>query len=94
MPALKTRTQPKRKRRWTEADLLCLPDDGRKYELVNGRLVEVPTGARHSRISVEVGARLYAARPSGTTMFASCTGFRMAQGNIRSPDASLMRTAR
>jgi hypothetical protein len=42
MPALKTRLQPKRKRRWTEADLLCLPDDGRKYELVNGRLVEVP----------------------------------------------------
>ena len=94
MPALKTRTQPKRKRRWTEADLLCLPDDGRKYELVNGRLVEVPTGARHSRISVEMGARLYAARPSGTTMFASCTGFRMAQGNIRSPDVSVMRTDR
>ena len=94
MPALKRRTQPKRKRRWTEADLLCLPDDGRKYELVNGRLVEVPTGARHSRISVEVGARLYAARPSGATMFASSTGFRMAQGNIRSPDVSLMRTDR
>jgi Uma2 family endonuclease len=94
MPALKRRTQPKRKRRWTEADLLCLPDDGRKYELVNGRLVEVPTGARHSRISVEMGARLYAARPSGTTMFASCTGFRMAQGNIRSPDVSVMRTDR
>jgi Uma2 family endonuclease len=94
MPALKTRTQPKRKRRWTEADLLCLPDDGRKYELVNGRLVEVPTGARHSRISVEVGARIYAARPSETTMFASSTGFRMAQGNIRSPDVSVMRTER
>jgi Uma2 family endonuclease len=27
-------------------------------------------------------------------MFASCTGFRMAQGSIRSPDVSVMRTER
>jgi Uma2 family endonuclease len=94
MPALTTRAQPKRKRRWTEADLLCLPDDGRKYELVNGRLVEVPTGGRHGKIAVELSVRLYPAAKPWATLFDSSTGFRTAQGNIRSPDVSVMRTER
>ena len=94
MPALKTRLQPKRKRRWTEADLLCLPDDGRKYELVNGRLVEVPTGARHGQICVRLSAKLYYSAGRRVSVFDSGTGFRMAQGNIRSPDVSVMRTER
>jgi Uma2 family endonuclease len=94
MPATKTPVQSKRKRRWTEADLLCLPDDGRKYELVDGRLVEVPTGGRHGKIAVELCVRLYPATKPWATMFDSSTGFRMAQGNIRSPDVSVMRTER
>jgi Uma2 family endonuclease len=95
MPALTTRAQPKRKRRWTEADLLCLPDDGRKYELVNGRLVEVPTGGRHGKISSRsVGTDLYRWCTMRETLFDSSTGFRTAQGNIRSPDVSVMRTER
>jgi len=94
MPALKRRTQPKRKRHWTEADLLCLPDDGRKYELVNGRLVEVPAGARHGKITAGVVGRFYALNPREVSLFDTSTGFRMAQGNIRSPDVSLMRTDR
>ena len=94
MPALKTRLQLKRKRRWTEADLLCLPDDGRKYELVNGRLVEVPTGGRHGQICVRLSAKLYYSAEGRASVFDSGTGFRMAQGNIRSPDVSVMRTDR
>jgi len=94
MPALTTRTQPKRKRRWTEADLLCLPDDGRKYELVNGRLVEVPTGGRHGKITAEVLGRFYTVRSREMSLFDSSTGFRTAQGNIRSPDVSVMRNER
>ena len=94
MPALKTRTQTKRTRRWTEAELLCLPDDGRKYELVNGKLIEVPTGGRHGKICFQLGLKLYPAAESWATMFDSSTGFRMAQGNIRSPDVSVMRTDR
>jgi len=94
MPAVTTRAQPKRKRRWTEADLLCLPDDGRKYELVKGRLVEVPTGGRHGKITAEVLGRLYIARSHEVSLFNSGTGFRTVQGNIRSPDVSVMRTER
>jgi Uma2 family endonuclease len=73
---------------------LCLPDDGRKYELVNGRLVEVPTGARHGQICVRLSAKLYYSAGRRVSVFDSGTGFRMAQGNIRSPDVSVMRTER
>jgi Uma2 family endonuclease len=94
MPALKRRTQPKRKRHWTEADLLCLPDDGRKYELVNGRLVEVPTGARHRENQQQAWWTLLCTESTRRSLFDSSTGFRMAQGSIRSPDVSVMRTDR
>jgi Uma2 family endonuclease len=33
----------------TEADLLALPERGRGYELIDGALVEKPSGFRHSR---------------------------------------------
>ncbi len=39
---------------WTEAELMALPDDGRKYELVEGEIVGGNTGIEHEYI----GARL------------------------------------
>ncbi len=96
MPATATQLKPRtrRKRRWTEADLLSLPDDGRKYELVNGRLVEVPTGTRHGEISVELTIRIYPFAKPWAVVYDSSTGFRTARGNIRSPDVSVMRKER
>jgi Uma2 family endonuclease len=94
MPTTTAQPKTRRKRHWTEADLLCLPDDGRKYELVNGRLVEVPTGGRHGKISSEVLGRFYTTRPLNATLYDSSTGFRMVGGNIRSPDVSVMRNER
>ena len=82
--------RPKRKARYTEQDLLRLPDDGRKYELVHGRLREVPTGARHGWIAFRLAGRLYAVLPANLIAFDSSTGFRMRVGNIRSPDIAVM----
>ncbi len=39
---------------WTEAELMALPDDGRKYELVEGEIVVSNAGIEHEFI----GARL------------------------------------
>jgi len=89
-----TKLKPKRKRRWTEQDLLRLPNDGRKYELVNGRLKEVPTGGRHGKIGVELVVKLYPFSKPWADLYDSSTGFRMHGGNIRSPDVSLMRRER
>ena len=84
------REKPKRKRRYTEQDLLQMPDDGRKYELVNGRIQVVPTGGRHGWIGARLTHRIGNVAPESLAIFDSSTGFRMASGNIRSPDLSLM----
>jgi Uma2 family endonuclease len=83
-------SRPKRKARYTEQELLGLPDDGRKYELVHGRLREVPTGARHGWIGFRLAGRLYAVLPEHLIAFDSSPGFRMRGGNIRSPDIAVM----
>jgi len=77
--------------RMTEEEFMALPDDGRKYELVDGEAKEVPTGGRHGKIGSEINFLLRSvAKPYGS-VFDSSTGFRMASGNIRSPDVSFMR---
>ncbi|MCS7301378.1 MAG: Uma2 family endonuclease [Fimbriimonadales bacterium] len=88
------REKPKRKRRYTEQDLLQMPNDGRKYELVNGRIQVVPTGGRHGWIGSKLSGITYTLLPNTLRSFDSSTGFRMKQGNIRSPDFSLMQRAR
>lgn len=86
--------KPKRKRKWTEQDLLCLPDDGRKYELVNGRLKEVPTGGQYGKIEAELIVKLHPFSKPWADLYDSSTGFRMRSGNIRCPDVSVMRRER
>jgi len=88
------RTKPPRKRRYTEQDLLQMPNDGRKYELVNGRIQVVPTGGRHGWIGFELSKKVGEYIQGRFRGFDSSTGFRMAGGNIRSPDLSLMAVSR
>jgi hypothetical protein len=42
------------KRRLTEEEFLRLPDDGRKYELVEGEAREVPAGVLHDAIVARI----------------------------------------
>ncbi len=85
------RKKPKQRGRITEADLLRMKDTGRKYELVNGRLQEVPTGGRHGWIEHRLHFKVAPYLSPQALAFGSSTGFRMAEGNIRSPDLSVMR---
>jgi Uma2 family endonuclease len=80
----------------TEEDLLRAPRDGRKYELVDGRLRVSPAGGRHGRVCIRLGARLHAfveERGLGY-VFDSSTGFRLPGGNVRVPDASVVARGR
>ena len=76
----------------TEADLLRMPQDGRKYELVDGRIVVSPAGGRHGRVIIALGARLevFVKRKRSGYVFDSSTGFRLPNGNVRSPDVSFV----
>lgn len=85
----------------TDEDLLRLPRDGRKYELVDGAIRVSPAGGRHGQVSVEVVARLHAhvRKHRLGVVFDSSTGFRLAGRNpgqldVRSPDVSFVAAGR
>jgi Uma2 family endonuclease len=80
----------------TDQDLLRLPKDGRKYELVDGEIRVSPAGARHGEISVRLTAALLAfVSPKRLgRVFDSSTGYRLPGGNVRSPDASFVSSDR
>jgi Uma2 family endonuclease len=77
---------------WTDEELMRLPDDGRKYELVDGELVVSPAGGRHGRTVVKLTVRLgaFVAEHRLGEVFDSSTGYRLPSGNLRSPDVSFV----
>src|SRR5262245_8106722 len=77
----------------TEADLLQMPDDGWKYELVDGEIRRLsPAGGPHGRVGVELSSRLNAHVRQAKLghVFDSSTGFRLTGGNVRAPDVSFV----
>jgi len=78
------------KRKLTEEEFLRLPDDGRKYELVDGEAKEVPAGLKHDAIVMRIGFLMYPFAQKVGFLAASSAGFRMVTNNIRSPDVSLI----
>jgi Uma2 family endonuclease len=80
----------------TEDDLRAMPEDGRKYELVDGEIRVSPAGDRHSVIALQLAALLLAfvkERKLGYVLGADA-GFRLPGGNVRSPDASFVAAGR
>jgi len=80
----------------TEDDLRAMPEDGQKYELVDGEIRMSPAGDRHSAIALQLGALLLAfvkERRLGH-VFGADAGFRLPGGNIRSPDVSFVASGR
>jgi Uma2 family endonuclease len=80
--------------RLTEEDFMALPDDGRKYELVDGEAQEVPTGVLHEAIGYWLMRLLGPVADAYGIVAGSSAGFRMANGNIRAPDVSFTRWER
>jgi Uma2 family endonuclease len=80
----------------TEDDLLHMPRDGRKYELVDGEIRVSPAGSRHGAVSLQIAARLLAfVKEHGLGhVFDSSTGFRLPGGNVRSPDVAFVARGR
>lgn len=76
----------------TDEYLLRLPNNpGSKWELVEGKLQEVPTTGKHDQIVIWLG---YIMMPYGIDLgmlTASQAGFRMVGGNLRVPDFGFTR---
>jgi Uma2 family endonuclease len=81
------------KKDWTDAEFMALPDDGHRYELVDGVLVDRGNpGAKHgyvcSTLMILLGG--YVRRQKLGAMFDSSTAFKMKSGNKRAPDISFV----
>lgn len=80
-------------RRATEADLWDKAREPGRHELVDGEIRSVsPAGGRHGAIGMALGSLLVEwnrDRRAGT-VFDSSTGFRMPNGNVRSPDVAFV----
>jgi Uma2 family endonuclease len=80
----------------TDEDLLRLPHDGRKYELVDGQIRVTPAGGRHGQVIVRLTVRLglFVAEKHLGEVLESSTGYRLPGGNVRSPDLSFVAAGR
>ncbi len=71
---------------WTEQELLSLPDNGFRHELVDGSLRPLPASHLHGVIAMRIAALLMRPAQGRGYISGSSAGFRMRYGNIRSPD--------
>ena len=83
----------------TADDLLRMPDDGYRYELLEGKLVKLaPASREHGRFAMHVGGSLWChvnVNQLGEVSAAE-TGFRLASNpdTVRAPDAAFVSVAR
>jgi Uma2 family endonuclease len=81
------------RKKWPEAELQALPDDGFNYEVVDGELVMSPkNNPEHGNICMRLGSALqvFVERKKLGAMFDSNTGFWMENENCRAPDLSFV----
>lgn len=79
------------KKVWTDQEFMALPEDGHRYEIVDGELIDMGnSGALHGNIAIILSSALFAVvnvQKVGA-LFDSSTAFKMKNGNKRSPDIS------
>jgi Uma2 family endonuclease len=83
----------------TADELLHMPDDGFRYELVRGELRQMnPAGNVHGRVAVRITWRLaqHVEENRLGTVYAAETGFRLSSNpdTVRAPDAAFVSQAR
>ncbi|MFT4298739.1 MAG: Uma2 family endonuclease [Aeromicrobium sp.] len=79
-------TLPQR-RHWTRDALERLPDDGNRYELIDGTLIVSPAPARvHQRASKQLFLLLHAGASAGLEVFYAPFDVAMADDTVMQPD--------
>jgi Uma2 family endonuclease len=83
----------------TAEELMRMPDDGYRYELIKGEVLRMPpTGGEHGVTTMKLGTRLarYVEEKGLGVVFAAETGFKIATDpdTVRAPDAAFVRRER
>jgi Uma2 family endonuclease len=85
--------------RMTAEELLALPDDHMRHELIRGELTTMtPAGSEHGAISVRIGSALhgFVSEHGLGVVFGAETGFYIESDpdTVRAPDAAFIRSER
>src|SRR5690242_17183733 len=73
--------------RLTEADWAAMPDDGRRYELLDGAIIVTPSpGVRHQVVVLNLAVLLRAAAPAGVRALVAPLDAFLPTGDILEPD--------
>ena len=83
----------------TADELLAMPDDGNRYELVKGELIKMaPTGDEHGQVTVELTTplHLHIKKHNLGRVYAAETGFKIKSDpdTVRAPDIAFVRRER
>lgn len=83
----------------TAEELLAMPDDGFRYELINGELKQMsPAGHEHGKIAMRLSRRLsnHVEENKLGAVYAAETGFKLKTNPdlVRAPDAAFVRAER
>src|SRR5215210_6893349 len=86
-------------RLFTADELLCLPEDGYRYEPVEGEVKRMsPSGAEHSRIAILIASSLliHVTKHGLGAVYGADGGFVLGRGpdTVRSPDVSFVSAGR
>jgi Uma2 family endonuclease len=77
----------------TEDDLAAMPDDGHRYELIDGVLIVSPAPIiKHQRCVVSLVFLLRTARPEGCEVLVAPTDVRLSPITVLQPDVLVART--
>lgn len=79
------------KKVWTDAEFMALPDDGHRYEIMDGELIDMGnSGALHGYVCslLVMSLMSYVLPKKLGVILDSSTAFKMKNGNKRAPDVS------
>jgi Uma2 family endonuclease len=82
-----------RAKEWSDQEFMALPDDGNRYEIINGELVNVGnSGMEHGNIGIFLGGliEIFVRQHNLGVTCDSSTAFKLKAGNKRSPDISFV----
>jgi Uma2 family endonuclease len=85
---------PKRGEPFTVDDLERMPEDGRRYELIDGMLIVSPApNMPHQRVAFVLGLQLEAACPDDLVVFGTAINVRFSLRSALEPDVAVVRVA-
>lgn len=92
----RTSTSIPSKKQWTDEELMALPRDGYKRELLGGEIVMSPAGYEHGRQVARLSAALlsYVDQNKLGDVVDGQSGFRMKSGDVLCPDISFVSSDR